>query len=333
MLNPSGVFSSGDRQPMRELDQVFRLSEKPVFNIKAVEQATGVLASTLRAWERRYHILAPKRTESGYRLYSERDIAIVRWLKGQLDQGMTISHAATLLESRLNEGAPPVTPVIRVVESAPLVELQRELLDALLRLDEMTANQLLGEAFGKLTVETVCLKVIAPILWEIGDRWSRGEANVAQEHFASHYIRQRLMALMAATGRRNIGRPIVTASAPTDQHEIGILFIALFLQRAGFDVIHLGVNLAGDGLADTLSAIRPGLVAISATHEEAALHIADIAREIEKMSDPRPVLGYGGQVFNDNPALRATTPGVFLGRTADETVETVERLLRPIHPR
>ena len=133
---------------------------------------------------------------------------------------------------------------------------------------------------------------------------------------------------MAATPHRVTGRPIITASAPTDQHEIGILFIALFLQRAGYEVIHLGANLAADGLSETLAHLRPALLLISATHLEAAQHIQDIAQEIERMSEPRPLLGYGGQVFNHSPELRAQTPGVFVGQDASEVVATVERLLR-----
>jgi DNA-binding transcriptional MerR regulator len=68
-----------------------------LYNIKAVVQTTGISPSTLRAWERRYNIARPQRSESGYRLYSERDIAVIRWLKTQLDAGMSISQAVAWL--------------------------------------------------------------------------------------------------------------------------------------------------------------------------------------------------------------------------------------------
>ena len=71
----------------------------PLYNIKAVVQATNISPSTLRAWERRYHMCRPQRSESGYRLYSERDVAIIRWLKTQVDAGMAISQAVAWLES------------------------------------------------------------------------------------------------------------------------------------------------------------------------------------------------------------------------------------------
>ncbi|HZU65821.1 MAG TPA: B12-binding domain-containing protein [Ktedonobacteraceae bacterium] len=74
-----------------------RYPDIPLFNTKAVVQQTGVLATTLRAWERRYRILSPDRSNNAYRLYSERDIAKIRWLKARVDSGMTISQAIALL--------------------------------------------------------------------------------------------------------------------------------------------------------------------------------------------------------------------------------------------
>ena len=72
----------------------------PVFTIKTVVQETGIPPATLRAWERRYGVLSAGRSEGGYRLYSERDIAILRWLKRQVDAGVAISRAVALLEIR-----------------------------------------------------------------------------------------------------------------------------------------------------------------------------------------------------------------------------------------
>ena len=86
-----------------------QFSDMPVFNTKAVVQQTGVPAATLRAWERRYNLLAPERANNTYRLYSERDIYLIRWLKERVDSGMAISQAVALFKhkdrSDLEEGA------------------------------------------------------------------------------------------------------------------------------------------------------------------------------------------------------------------------------------
>src|SRR5512142_1560167 len=82
-------------------------ADEPTYNMKAVEQQTGISAATLRAWERRYALVEPKRTASGYRLYSDRDVALLRWVRQQMDEGLTISRVVAML-GNLNEAAEPI---------------------------------------------------------------------------------------------------------------------------------------------------------------------------------------------------------------------------------
>lgn len=84
-------------------------SDEPVYHTKAVEQITGIRANTLRIWERRYHFLTPKRAENDYRLYSERDVVLLRWLKDRIDNGMSISEAINFFErlDKVHKQHPP----------------------------------------------------------------------------------------------------------------------------------------------------------------------------------------------------------------------------------
>ncbi|MBA2394221.1 MAG: MerR family transcriptional regulator [Ktedonobacteraceae bacterium] len=85
-------------------------SATPVFNTKAVVQQTGIAAPTLRAWERRYDLLSPERADNDYRLYSERDIALIRWLKARTDSGISISQAISLFR-HLNQEHKELMPL------------------------------------------------------------------------------------------------------------------------------------------------------------------------------------------------------------------------------
>src|ERR1700730_4730802 len=85
------------REKQTEWPDLEHYADVPLFNTKAVVQKTGIAAPTLRAWERRYAILSPERAQNDYRLYSERDIAIIRWLKDRVDAGMSISQSIALL--------------------------------------------------------------------------------------------------------------------------------------------------------------------------------------------------------------------------------------------
>ena len=83
------------------------LSNDPKFSIKTVSVRTGIRPVTLRAWERRYDLLEPHRAENHYRLYSERDIAILRWIKARQDEGIAISVAVAELHRLVQAGTWP----------------------------------------------------------------------------------------------------------------------------------------------------------------------------------------------------------------------------------
>ena len=69
------------------------IADDPKYTIKTVSTQTGIRPVTLRAWERRHAVLSPHRSENRYRLYSDRDVAILRWLKNRIDGGISISNA------------------------------------------------------------------------------------------------------------------------------------------------------------------------------------------------------------------------------------------------
>ncbi|MGD8857690.1 MAG: MerR family transcriptional regulator, partial [Chloroflexota bacterium] len=72
--------------------------QTPTFNMKAVVQETGIRPDTLRAWERRYDLPTPERTEGGHRIYSQRDVDTLKWLMVRQEEGLSISHAVELFK-------------------------------------------------------------------------------------------------------------------------------------------------------------------------------------------------------------------------------------------
>ena len=318
----------------------------PLYNIKAVVQATHISPSTLRAWERRYHMCQPQRSESGYRLYSERDVAVIRWLKAQVDAGMSISQAVAWMDSIVEgvEGQehavlPGATPSTTQTErmsaqsaqSQPQVRhfaaLQDDLLAALLAFDERKAELLMAEAFAMYTIEQVGEKFIHPVLVEIGARWRDGEVSVTTEHFASNYLLQRLAALLRALPNAQ-GSPLIwVGCAPGEQHEVGALLLAIYLRRAGYAVNYLGQNL---DVADTVREVKlqqPAMVLLSASTQTAARALCALTSALAEVTPRRPLLGYGGQIFSRYPELRNEVTGVFMGDSAEEALQVVDELL------
>ena len=305
------------------LDEVARASDRPTYNTAAVEQRTGLRPATFRAWERRHGFPKPRRLPGNQRLYSDRDIAALRWLMRRTAEGLVISHAIRLLLDRLAEGPTRATsPSV----GRPPAALAEELEWALTSFDAAPASAVLAEAAALYPIEAVCEEVIGPMLVRVGERWHGGELSVAAEHFATAFVRRKLFALLDAheTGR---GRGLIfTACAPDEWHEVGILMVSLFLVRRGFRVGYLGPNLTAVGLDEALRRQRPDLLCISATSEASADRLQAIVEAVESLPPPRPRLAYGGQGFAD-PARRAAVRGVYLGPDASSAVATVERLL------
>ncbi|HVO42705.1 MAG TPA: MerR family transcriptional regulator, partial [Aggregatilineales bacterium] len=141
-------------------------SDEPIYNMKAVEQQTGISAATLRAWERRYKLVEPKRTEAGYRLYSERDVALLRWVRVQLNEGLTVSRVVAMLHNLQDSNEPvfsdnDLTEPLPAAKRTPLppVNLVAPLYDALVNLDRTRADEILEQAFALYTLPTVYVEV------------------------------------------------------------------------------------------------------------------------------------------------------------------------------
>src|SRR5690349_9893330 len=79
----------------------------PLYNIGLVARMVGVPVSTLRVWERRYDFPTTTRTAGKQRLYSEREVARLRWVKARVDQGMQVSQAIKALHHQDVSTAPP----------------------------------------------------------------------------------------------------------------------------------------------------------------------------------------------------------------------------------
>src|SRR5690242_13335197 len=173
-----------------------QLSTSPVFNTKAVARETGVPADTFRAWERRYGVPRPQRTPGGHRLYSERDIGIIRWLRDRTDEGVNISHAVLLLTNSLD--MPAIAMPAGNDEARATGQLIDEIVQALMNFDSTQADQILSEAFSIYPFEQVLLELVQPAMVDIGERWHRGQINVSVEHFATQFVRRKLTGLLNA---------------------------------------------------------------------------------------------------------------------------------------
>jgi methanogenic corrinoid protein MtbC1 len=310
------------------------LPDDPKFTIKAVASQTGIRPVTLRAWERRHEVLNPHRADNRYRLYSERDVAILRWLKNRVDEGISISNAVNELRSMTNNNvwpeAIPIAPTqSAVVSDTPPSHYASQLYKALIKHDENRASDLLREVHALFDLMTVCMEVLVPALREIGEAWYRGEIRVTTEHFASAYLRGKLLSLLQAYPSRRSAPLVLIGAAPMEQHELGSLMIAVLLRSEGFRVEYLGPDIPVEDLADYASYELPAMIILSASSEYSAREMRRMQEMLKKVH-PTPIFGYGGRAFDLKPDLRKEIPGNYLGNTLELAVEAVKSLLKGV---
>lgn len=265
------------------------------YNIKAVSKMLGIQPGTLRAWERRYQMIAPVRNESGHRLYTEEHVEILRWLISKINQGFTISQAVSLLENSALPLEKAEVPRRDMVD-----EIGDKLLTALLEFNSSKAHELINHAFSLFTIDKTVIDLLGPILIKVGDLWEEGSITTAHEHFASSFIRSRIEGLSNSFPHNSFLPKSIAVCGPGERHELGLLIYTLYLRRKGFEVVFLGTSLADNDLELVLDKVKPKFLFLSCTldeNREATLKLAD---ELKKIY-PALIIGLGGIAIDSMP--------------------------------
>jgi len=311
--------------------------QTPTFNLKAVTQETGVNPDTLRAWERRYDLPNPERTQGGHRIYSQRDIDIVKWLVARQAEGLRIKQAVALWRRLEADGKEPL--LMKVAQAQPempargtVAELRQAWVSASLAYDEREAEQVLAQAFALYPPETVSLELLQKGIAQIGQAWYAGHATVQQEHFATELATRRVEGLVAAAPPPTRPGRILAACPPEEAHAFSLLVLTFLLRRRGWDVVYLGANVPVEEMETTVKATKPDLAILAAQQLETAANLLTMAQFLRE-SDVVPT--FGGRIFNQLPALRTRIPGYFLSANLEQAPYTVEQMMaapRPLPP-
>lgn len=217
-----------------------------MYTIKQAALRSGVNVALLRAWERRYGIVEPMRTDSGYRLYDEHAIDRLRAMRSLVDAGWSARQAAervaTASPEEIDGMAPPeleATP-----ELAPLASTTEAFVDGATRIDAAAIERALDDMFAAGSFERVVEDRLFPALRALGDAWSTGSLDVAGEHAASAAVARRLSVAFEAAGSPTGGPgPILVGLPPGARHELAALAFATAARRAGLAVVYLGPDV------------------------------------------------------------------------------------------
>jgi DNA-binding transcriptional MerR regulator len=228
--------------------------------IGELSRRVGVGADTLRAWERRYGLLRPARTEGGFRLYSGDDERRVRAMQAQLDRGLPAAEAARAV---LAAGPAVEPPVARARLTA-----------ALGAYSEGRAHAVLDRLLDDHGPEVALRDVVYPYLREVGDGWENGELDVGQEHFASNLLLGRLLALLRSPDERH-GPLAVLACPPGERHTLGLAGHGVALSRHDWRVVFLGADTPVGMIAGAAESAGARVIVMSAVDADRFLAVED----------------------------------------------------------
>lgn len=278
---------------------------KPRYPVRLVASRTGLSPHVLRAWERRYQVVTPARSEGGQRLYSDLDIERLRLLNRLTGRGHAIGRIATLpLEELARLDRESVAAGVQG-DKAPAGEggigdSVEAALAAAQRFDGAELQAVLERAAVTHGVPVFLEEVVVPVVDRIGHGWSEGTISVAQEHMATAVLRRILSWLLGVfevhgVARQAVmGRQLVVATPPTQVHELGALLAAVSAATEGWRVSYLGADLPAADLVAAARQTAADAVALSIVYDSGGAELLPALREARAGLPERVPLIVGG---------------------------------------
>jgi len=224
---------------------------RPLLPIRAVAMKTGLTADSIRAWEKRYQAVKPKRAKGG-RLFSEEDVNRLILLKQAVDLGHSIGQVARLnnrdLKQVVHGGDSSVEK--QTIDETSIDPYLKTIMEGLADYDAVRADRILGKLAALLAPRQFAFEVMVPLMKRVGDAWQRGEIDEAQEHLVSQVLRGVTTTLLRQNLRFHQPTEKLIFSTPeAEHHEFGILVASILTLAAGYGVIFLGPNLPPKAIA------------------------------------------------------------------------------------
>ncbi|HEV7148977.1 MAG TPA: cobalamin-dependent protein [Pedococcus sp.] len=262
-----------------------------MYTIRHASVLTGVPVATLRAWERRYGVVHPARTDAGYRLYDERALQVLSAMAELVSAGWSPRQAAEQVAAA--DGEDTTEGLLRFTRSSvDQLELQA-LSRAAAAQDPEAVERALDEAFAVDALEVVVDGWLMPALHLLGTDWHDGRVDVAGEHLVSAAVHRRLGAALDAAGRETSGPRVIVGLGYGVRHELGILAFAVLLRRTGIDVAYLGADLPTDSWVQAVRHHRPDAIVMAAPMGADVVAIRETADAVHAL-DPNVPIYVGG---------------------------------------
>ncbi|HXV65174.1 MAG TPA: MerR family transcriptional regulator [Vicinamibacteria bacterium] len=267
--------------------------------IRVAARRTGLSAHVIRAWEKRYGAVEPKRTPTQRRVYSTEDLERLILLRRATLAGRSIGQIAKLptpeLKSLVEEDESAAPERLRAPVRSDGNQLLSTALEATGRLDTAALQRALDQASISLSRPAMMEQIIVPLMHRIGDAWRDGSLRVAHEHLASALVRSFLGSLDGAFPVATAAPEIVVTTPSGQLHEIGALLAAATAASEGWRATYLGPSLPADEIAAAVRQRGARAVALSIVYPTDDPQVQTEIQRLSKLVAPETTILVGGR--------------------------------------
>jgi DNA-binding transcriptional MerR regulator len=207
--------------------------DEELFPIREVSRLTGVNPVTLRAWERRYGLIVPTRTESGHRLYSQADVDNIRSITHWIERGVAVSKVGKILAGAQSLGARERS-LHSVIDAAEQQTWQTQVRQAVNDFDESRLDQLYGQIFSTYPLPVVFEELLMPVWHEFAAR-HQALGQVSEWLFFDSFLRARALQRVQLA-RHSASQRVVLAAMPDACRELELWVAGMLLGSADIAV-------------------------------------------------------------------------------------------------
>ncbi|MBL0104802.1 MAG: MerR family transcriptional regulator [Bacteroidetes bacterium] len=269
------------------------------YSIKDIELLTGIKAHTLRIWEQRYNIPAPKRTETNIRFYDDDDLKLLLNISLLNRNGHKISEIVSLSQKEISDLAVNYS----LLSNKNPVQIQT-LINAMIEMDEAAFERVLSTCILQSGLENTMMEIVFPFMNAVGVLWQTGTVVPAYEHFSTNIIRQKLIMAIDGQPIRNQSsvKKFLLFLPEGEWHELGLLFANYLIRSSGNHSIYLGQNVPIADLLSVAKRYQPDFIFLSMTTAFTQEYTSRLLSLLKKEIPDSVLLG-NGYNFLDNPDI------------------------------
>lgn len=284
------------------------------YSIKDLENLSGIMAHTIRIWEKRYNIFEPYRTATNRRRYSDRDLRKIINISILNRNGLKISAIASLSDKEIAE------KVNSFSQDLSQTDTQIEsLMVAMIDMDDIRFTEVLSRSIDKLGFENAFMNIVFPFLQRTGLLWQTGTINPSHEHFTSNIFRQKIIShidLLPAINIENKKR-IIMYLPEKELHEMGLLYYNYLAQKEGHSVLYLGQLTPFESVVYSAKTWGADVIVTGTLTSFAEINIKDYSKKLAAAFDGKRVILAGLLTSTDilkhsSNVIKVNTPDQFI---------------------